>query len=178
MFDTDHVGRRKGKYKYDREALRETIKEIPFKGRRTYRRLAAKLNLHVSTTHLLEKGRKTVNRDGVILKKTRFSLKPTLTEQQKLWRYSFAYGEILTSSLRSRRGQSKVPCFKGQYDKVHIDEKWFFLTTDRENYLMVEGEEAPTRRVRHKKYMTKVMSSVHKLDQGGIIMPRGGGMER
>ena len=85
LFDTDHVGRRKGKYKYDREALRETIKEIPFKGRRTYCRLAAKLNLPVSTTHLLEKGRKTVNRDGVILKKTRFSLKPTLTEQQKLW---------------------------------------------------------------------------------------------
>jgi hypothetical protein len=32
--------------------------------------------------------------------------------------------------------------------KVHIDEKWFFLTQDGEKYILVQGEEPPKRHVR------------------------------
>ena len=59
---------------------------------------------------------------------------------------------MLNMDLRARN-----PCFEGQYDRVHIDEKWFWLSKDGEKYLLVLGEERPVRRVRHKKYMTKVM---------------------
>ena len=52
LFDTDHVGQRKGRYKYDREALRDTIKEIPFKGRHTIPQAGCKVEsscLHSSS---------------------------------------------------------------------------------------------------------------------------------
>jgi hypothetical protein len=66
--------------------------------------------------------------------------------------FQFVCNEISPYSVNMRR-----PKFYGQYDKVHPDEKWFCMSKDGERYLLVDDEEAPTRWVRHKKYMTKVM---------------------
>ena len=38
-----------------------------------------------------------------------------------------------------------------------MNEKWFWISRDDENYLLVVGEEPPVGKVQHKKYMTKVM---------------------
>ena len=46
------------------------------------------------------------------------------------------------------------------YDRIDIDEKWFYMTKDNENYILVDGEleqSTPRRRVRHKGFITKVM---------------------
>jgi hypothetical protein len=54
-------------------------------------------------------------------------------------------------------GLRGIPRFDGQYDKVHIDEKWFNMSRDGEIYILTMDEELPVRRVRHKNYITKVM---------------------
>jgi hypothetical protein len=43
------------------------------------------------------------------------------------------------------------------YDMVHIDEKWFFMTSDGECYLLARDEEPPERTTAHKGYIGKVM---------------------
>lgn len=53
--------------------------------------------------------------------------------------------------------------FKDMMDRVHVDEKWFMITKDGENYILVDDEEeelqekGPTRRCSHKSHLTKVM---------------------
>ena len=53
--------------------------------------------------------------------------------------------------------------FKDFFDRIDIDEKWFFLTRAKETYILIaddedsDGEEEPNRRVRHKSHITKVM---------------------
>jgi hypothetical protein len=67
--------------------------------------------------------------------------------------------------------------FKDLYDRVDVDEKWFFLTRDAERYIVVDPnydsdtsddsdsddgddagkEDVPTRRTRHKGYIGKVL---------------------
>ena len=55
--------------------------------------------------------------------------------------------------------------YKTLYDRVDVDEKWFRLTEDQENYFLVRGneeegdsdEEIPVRRTRNKNYVTKVL---------------------
>jgi hypothetical protein len=120
-------------------------------------RLTAVLDHPVTSTYHLEKPRvapKHKNWDGVILKKTRCSLKPTLTKVQKLNRWMYCLEQINSATIWTRTGIK----FNGLYDRVYVDEKWFWLCKDGEKYLLVDGEEeAPVRRVRHKKYMNKVM---------------------
>ena len=42
-------------------------------------------------------------------------------------------------------------------DRVHLDEKWFFLTWEKERYLLLPEEKEPTCCVKHKSHTTKVM---------------------
>ncbi|XP_074317044.1 uncharacterized protein LOC141653237 [Silene latifolia] len=41
--------------------------------------------------------------------------------------------------------------------QIHIDEKWFYLTTTTDTYYIVPGEEEPYRSCQSKRYITKVM---------------------
>ena len=67
--------------------------------------------------------------EEVILYKHSSSLKPVLDETNKLWRYSYAVGqmEIVTGPFNY---------WSGHYDRVHIDEKWFWISRDDDNYFM------------------------------------------
>jgi hypothetical protein len=42
------------------------------------------------------------------------------------------------------------------YDKVHVDEKWFYEDEDGRIIILADGEEPPVRSTRHKKHITKV----------------------
>ncbi len=42
-------------------------------------------------------------------------------------------------------------------DEIHIDEKWFYITREKECYIIVEGESVPERRVKSKRFIAKVM---------------------
>jgi hypothetical protein len=42
-------------------------------------------------------------------------------------------------------------------DRVDFDKKWFYITTVNASYIIVPGEEPPTRRCKHKSHLIKVM---------------------
>ena len=89
------------------------------------------------------------------------ALKPHLTEENKVARVAYALDEIDMATLVGGGG---VVQFKDMYDRVDIDEKWFYQTEDGKRYILIGSEDepddqeaAPHRRVRHKNHITKVM---------------------
>lgn len=49
------------------------------------------------------------------------------------------------------------PIFKGMYNIIHIDEKWFYMTKKTEKYYLLPDEEDPMRTCKSKNFITKVM---------------------
>lgn len=128
------------------------LKKIPLKKRRTVRKTAGQLGIPKSTLqHILRP--KPGHHDVGVAVRHKSKLKPTLTEINKLTRFNFCLEQIntMTTSTRSK------PKFFAQYDKVHVDEKWFYLCKDGENYILAGDEELPERHVKHKNFIGKVM---------------------
>ena len=75
---------------------------------------------------MLEVPRGTIHRvicKEDVLRQHSSTVKPTLTDENKLARLEFCLNE---------RGQNDL--FKDMFDRVHIDEKWFYLTTVTQKY--------------------------------------------
>jgi hypothetical protein len=142
--------RKKGKYIYDREDLREQIKLVPHKARRSVKKLACQVGMAKSTINQYIHPRSADEQPLIIRHVSK--LKPTLTEKNKVERYLFCADQLNFATRHLVR-----PRFLDQMDRVHIDEKWFNLCQDGEGYLLVEGEEPPVRHVKHKNYIGKVM---------------------
>jgi hypothetical protein len=157
LFATGHSARRKGKYLYNRVELKEAAEAVEQDKRPTLRHLAAHVGVPLTTLYYLLKGRRppTYNNGETIFVRHSSKLKPTLTDANKIHRFMFAASQVRTITSGLRGGVQHR--FDGQYNKVHIDEKWFFLSKDGKKYILVEGEKAPQRHVKHKKYMSKVM---------------------
>ena len=144
IYATDASKRKKGKYKHDREALKEAVKALPKSKRKRYRWLAAALDLPVSTVHYLTKGQQ-------LFKRARSCIKPTLTLDNRLVRVDHCLGKIVLN-------EDAPPTYSLMHDEIHVDEKWFFLCRAKESYIIVaDEEEAPERYVKHKSHITKVM---------------------
>ena len=99
--------------KYDREEMKERIKEVPQYRRQTQHATAAAVGISQSTVSRMAR-EKTVNRVTT-------TLKPFLTEDQMLERVKYCAG-MVDSSTRKFRSLRRL---------VHIDEKWFYITSDR-----------------------------------------------
>jgi hypothetical protein len=112
------------------------------------RHLSERLGLPLTTLYYLLKGRKqrAASEGDTIFKRSTVKLKPTLTDENKVHRFMFAVDHI-KKVPHCTRGEE---IFDGLYDKVHVDEKWFFLSKDGKKYILVDGEEAPERTVKHK----------------------------
>ena len=76
------------------------------------------------------------------------SLKPILTEENKLAKL------LMANHFRDPQDPSK---FQDMCDWIHLDEKWFFLTQEKERYLLVSDEKNPKHCVKHKSHITKGM---------------------
>ena len=76
------------------------------------------------------------------------SLKPILTEENKLARL------LMANHFWDPQDPSK---YQDMRDHIHLDEKWFFLTQEKEHYLIVSDKKNPKRCVKHKSHITKVM---------------------
>jgi hypothetical protein len=141
LFGTRQSNRHLGKFKYDREQVKQQIKALPFKQRRTLRNLSARLNIPLTTVHFMNKPRPPLKTaqlfGGVILCRRSSSLKPTLKNGNKVNRFLFCASEISTATVGL---QSEVK-FQDQMDKVHIDEKYL---------LVADEEDLPKRHVGHK----------------------------
>ena len=125
---------------YPSEFVRKGIKNIPLWKQQTQRKLA--MSLGVSKTMV----------DHWIVDSTRRvhsnSLKPVLTEENKVaW---------LIMALDSRDPQDPMK-FLDMMDHIHVDEKWFFLSRQKERYLLLPEEKNPKWCVKSKLHITKVM---------------------
>ena len=125
---------------YPSEFICEGIKNIPLRKRQTQRKLAASLG--VSKT--------TVQRwivDSTIRVHCN-SLKPVLTEENKVAQL------IMALEARDPQDPSK---FLDMMDHIHVNEKWFFLSRQRERYLLLPEEKNLKRCIKSKLHITKVM---------------------
>ena len=59
------------------------------------------------------------------------SLKPILTEENKRARFEMAL---------SFSDPANLDQYQDMRDRIHVDEKWFFLTREKERYLLHHGE--------------------------------------
>ena len=75
------------------------------------------------------------------------SLKPILTEENKLARL------LMANHFRDPQDPSK---YQDMRDRIHLDEKWFFLSREKERCLLVSDEKNPKHCIKHKSHITKV----------------------
>jgi hypothetical protein len=150
VLTVDCVSRKKllcgAKAKYNEDDVLVALKLIPKSKRKVLRSTAS--NLGVSLTTVFKMKQNEAIRPHVS------SLKPHLTEQHKVSRLMQCLDEVDESTMQ----------FKGMFDRVHVDEKWFFLTKDQQKYYLAHDEEAPVRTVRHKKHVVKVRRPHKKID--------------
>jgi hypothetical protein len=157
LFGTGQSSRRKDKFIYDMHEIKEATLAIPQHERPTMRHLSERLDVPLTTLYYLLKGRvrkKEAAAGATIFQRRTIKLKPTLTDVKKIHRFMFAANKVKAVQNGVR---GCVPTFDGQYNKVHIDEKWFFLSKDGKKYILGDGEELPEQTVQHKKYMDEMM---------------------
>jgi hypothetical protein len=145
--------------KWDVSALKEAVRNLRLTERQNFRMLARNISVPLPTVHRLFKM-------GVFRRHTS-SLKPFLTEENKVSRVAYALEEIDAATLVG----GGVAMFKDMYDRVDIDEKWFYQTSDGKNYILTaaefdedddddgndDDEPVPHRTTRHKCHIPKVM---------------------
>ena len=122
------------------EFIEEGVKDVPLRKRRTQQKLATSMGVSKTTVHR-----------WIVASMIRVhcnSLKPILTEENKQSRFEMAL---------SFRDPGNLGQYQDMRDRIHIDEKWFFLTRAKERYLLHHGEKNPKRSVKHKSHITKVM---------------------
>ena len=133
------------KMKWNRDEVREAIKEIPLFRRRTIRDLAAALGIPPTTLFMMTKT--DDDDDAPVIIPCSSALKPDLMPHHMLHRCEY--------------GVSKLNPNDHMYDdfhqSVHVDEKWFFICEEKLHCYVVHGEELPKRMCQNKDHMIKVM---------------------
>jgi hypothetical protein len=131
------VGR---KQKYIPFQLKDEIKQTHFSNRSTIRSLSSSLGIPTTTMWRIKK-------NGDVFKRITSVLRLHLTEQNKLTRFLFSIEHINKRTMQ----------YETFYDRIVVDEKWFYLTQYKQGYYVAVDEEPPTRRVNNKHKITKVM---------------------
>ena len=130
--------------KYNTTKVPEAIRGVPLGQRKCFRDLSA--NVHIPRSTLFEMLSTRGKQHGKYgARRHTSALKPHLSDQNMFERCMFA--------LSKRNGST----YKEQYDEIHVDEKWFYLTNDQENYILLDDEPDPLRTVKHKSHIDKVM---------------------
>ena len=122
------------------DAFVETVQKIPVSQRRTIRDMAMALNVSVGCVH------KMVHDEG-ILRKHNSSIKPTLTDDNKLQRLAWCLDHI----------DPNTNLYDDMLDVIHLDEKWFNLTEVNKSCYLTSDETNPMRTTRHKGHIPRVM---------------------
>lgn len=118
---------------WNREAIKDATKLIPKKKRAMYRSLLASLDIPKTTLY---------NMKLQLFKRHSSALKPTLTEEHKIARIDYA--------LTMRDPNESLLKYSDMFDVVDVDEKWFYLTRDKECYILAIDKEPPKRHTKHK----------------------------
>lgn len=129
-----------GRKKHDRQIQLNAVTTVPWNQRSTLRSLSHAIKIPRSSLHDLMK------RDAKI-KRISSAIKPLLTEKNKIERLKFCLSMV----------DSATGFFDTMYNQVHVDEKWFYMTKNSRNYYVLDGEIAPNRTTKSKRFVTKVM---------------------
>lgn len=84
--------------------------------------------------------------DGEIVRRSN-SIKPFLTDDNRNERLAYCLLFVNPNNMQ----------FCDQDTRIHIDEKWFYLTRSEQTYYLAAGEAPPVRSVQSKRYISKVM---------------------
>jgi hypothetical protein len=114
------------------------IVSVPLNRRSTIRSLACATGIPKSTLHRRLK-------QGAIRRHSS-SVRPMLADANKVERVRFALSYIRPNGM-----------FQDMFDHVHIDEKWFYLSTTKRNYYLLPDEPNPDRKCQSKRFIEKVM---------------------
>ena len=106
--------------KYSHAEFRQGLKEIPRCRCKTYHSTAKAMGVTLSTVQRI-----LLHRDVCHIHTS--SLKPTLTEENKMSRMELAL------SLVDKNNTTK---FENMEDLIHIDEKWFYLMKDGQRFII------------------------------------------
>jgi hypothetical protein len=136
-------GKRSNRGRKKKEFDTSKIRELPISKRGTLRDVSTHMNVSVSTAHNRLK-------DGTI-KRVSNSLKPLLTNENKKERLKWCL------SMLDPRTVPHNPVFKGLFDVVVIDEKWFYITKRTARYYTTPDEQQPTRSSKNKNFIPKIM---------------------
>ena len=125
---------------YLSEFVHKGIKDIPLQKRQTQRKLVTSLGVSKTMVHCLIV--------DLTIRVHSNSLKPVLMEENKVaW---------LLMALDSWDPHDPTK-FLDMMDHIHVDEKWFFLSWQKERYLHLPEDKNPKRCVESKLHITKVM---------------------
>jgi hypothetical protein len=117
------------------------MKDIPLDKRSTQESLAFQLGVSRSWV------RRNIAKGSIRLGKS--VVKPRLSDKNKLLRMRYVLSKV--------EKEDGIRKFKGFYDHIHIDEKWFYITKVKKQFLLLPEEEVPLRQVQSKHFITKVM---------------------
>ena len=164
------------KPKYDRDEIAAEIKRIPFAKRGTIRNLARALGISKSTVHRIVTDKTTPD---VIFPHTN-AIKLRLTEESRMSRLLYAMNHLQLNHVdqllfnHDNMDPGKFGYYDGFYDQIHADEKWFFVSWEKQRIYLSEGEIGPHRTVSHKSHIEKVMflSAVAcpRYDENGVCI--------
>ncbi len=127
------------KPKYDIALLKKKFALLPAKHRKTMRDSAHALKISTTTFFRYTTVKKYFRPCSI-------ATRPKLTALHRTNRLQFVRNEIAEDGH-----------FKSQFNKIHIDEKWFYEMQDKERVYLVDGEKAPDNVARHKSHYNKAM---------------------
>ncbi|KAJ1263987.1 hypothetical protein BS78_09G228800 [Paspalum vaginatum] len=133
------------KYKCGRKKIElnvSTLKDVALSSRTTIADVATHFGVSKSKVQSMKK-------EGAI-KRVSNTIKPFLMEKNKNDRLKWCLSMLDPLSL------SHDPQFKGLFDHVTIDEKWWFITRKTLRYYTAPGEVEPTRTIKNKNYIPKI----------------------
>ena len=114
--------------KYSHAEFHQGLKEIPRHHRKTYCSTVKAMGVALSTVQ-----RMLLHRD--VCRVHTSSLKPTLTEENKMSRMELALSFV---------DENNTSKFENMEDLIHIDKKWFYLTKDGQRFIIAGMRRNPT----------------------------------
>jgi len=135
------------KIKWNREDMKNAVKELPLHQRRSIRDLAVGLAIPKSTVwHIMRLEPREKKIQSIILPVT-IAFKPKLTDVHKVARVLYCCDFV----------DPEEETYHPFFDHVHIDEKWFFVTEKSLRVYLAADEEIPELDTINKDHITKVM---------------------
>ena len=146
----DGNGNRGAEKKWDRQQVADDIKRLPLAERSNLRVIQSKLGIPYTTVHRLKKVEK-------ILRPCRGYIKPKLTESNAEWRLDYAWSQVGEEQFATGHESRRPLEFDKQYNKIHVDEKWFYLLKEGRRFYLAYDEERPYITQQSKQSIPKVM---------------------